>query len=351
MRVVGLDIGGANVKGCGISIDVSGELSGVISVSHDFPIWLRDRLQLWGLLEESIEYLAERMKPDMVSVVMTAELSDTFSTKREGVLTIVEGLEEILDSESLLFPTVDLELFNLEQAKVNPLSIAAANWPALAWAVGRKVSECLLIDIGSTTTDIIPISDGLPQTFGSDDTSRLTHGELVYTGALRTDLPAIVKFVNIDGNKVRVSSERFAFSADVHLVLSNITESQYTCDTADGRGKTVEESAARIARLVCGDIESLTKEQILSVASQVYEHQLIDIADGVKQVINEHELPSDCPVILSGLGAYFLGRPAAEKTNLGSQHSVQEVLGIDENVAETAYACALFAGLAKSDDQ
>ncbi|MHA2265325.1 MAG: hydantoinase/oxoprolinase family protein, partial [Candidatus Thorarchaeota archaeon] len=171
MRVVGLDIGGANLKGCGITIDTSGGPSRITSVSHDFPIWLRERLQLWDLLEKSVEYLAEGVKPDIVSVVMTAELSDTFATKREGVLTIVEGLEGIHDSESLLFPTVDLELVNSERAKANPLSVAAANWPTLAWAVGRKLPECLLIDIGSTTTDIIPISGGLPQTFGKNDTS------------------------------------------------------------------------------------------------------------------------------------------------------------------------------------
>jgi uncharacterized hydantoinase/oxoprolinase family protein len=148
----------------------------------------------------------------------------------------------------------------------------------------------------------------------------LTHGELVYTGALRTDLPAIVRAVNIEGSKVRVSSERFAFTADVHLVLSNITESQYTCDTADGRGKTIDESRARIARLVCGDIESVTEDQMSSIAA-------------------------------SGLGANFLGRPTVEKANLGHQHSVQEVLGIDESVPETAFACALFAGLKKSEVQ
>jgi probable H4MPT-linked C1 transfer pathway protein len=109
-------------------------------------------------------------------------------------------------------------------------------------------------------------------------------GELVYTGALRTNLSAILREVELDGVTCRVSSEYFATSADVHLVLGHIAEHQYSSETADGRGKSLEECRARLARVVCGDIETIPADQIVDVARQAWTQQLTDITSAVLQV-------------------------------------------------------------------
>ena len=235
MKIIGLDVGGANLKACGLEINESQTTTKINCSSIFFPIWQHKRQELWEIIVNTVNEVSRGETPDLISVVMTAELSDTFQTKREGVLTIARNIAQNLNGIHIVFPNVKLELLELIQVEKNPESIAAANWAPLAWAVGRTHPDCILIDVGSTTTDIIPIRGGFPHTSGFDDTSRLINGELVYTGALRTDLSAILKQVNTKQGICRVSSEYFATSGDVHLALGTITENEYSCSTADGR--------------------------------------------------------------------------------------------------------------------
>lgn len=346
MRVVGLDVGGANLKGCGLSLDESGTPHDISYSSNHFPVWLRDRTELWSLLSETTSGLSNNETPDLVSVVMTAELSDTFATKREGVTTIARGVSMALSGTRIVFPNVDLKLLQLSQVLASPLSVAAANWPVLAWTIGREVPECILVDVGSTTTDVIPIRDGLPATAGKDDTSRLIHGELVYTGALRTDVSAILRAVMLEGKSCRMSSEYFATSGDVHLILGHVAEDLYTTETADGGGKTRKECLARLARVVCGDIETLQEELIVDIAQQAWEQQLEDIRDAIDQVCERMSVaPDDETFVLAGLGAQFLGKEAVNRIGAKAIWDLEEVLGAEGSAAATAYSAALYAGI------
>ena len=58
-----------------------------------------------------------------------------------------------------------------------------ANWHAGAALIARYCREALLIDMGSTTTDIIPIVAGAVAARGYTDAERLTTGELAYAPA------------------------------------------------------------------------------------------------------------------------------------------------------------------------
>ena len=139
----------------------------------------------------------------------------------------------------------------------------------------------MVVDVGSTSASIIPVVAGQVAAKGKTDLEKLICGELVYTGSLRTNVAAIVHSVPAKGAVAGVSSELFALSGDVHLVLGNITEKQYTCETADGRGKSMPEALARLARIVCADTEMLTKQEILSLAQYIYDEQIIQVAEAL----------------------------------------------------------------------
>ena len=75
----------------------------------------------------------------------------------------------------------------------DPALAAAANWLALATLVARLVPDDvgLLIDVGTTTTDLIPLDHGRAAARGRTDTERLQNGELVYAGVRRTPVCAL----------------------------------------------------------------------------------------------------------------------------------------------------------------
>ena len=268
-------------------------------MSRPFEIW-RDRDGLAAVLRE--------LGPaDAVAITMTAELSDAFRTKREGVAFVLDAVEEVFGDARVL--TTAGELISLEAARARPWDVAAANWIATALAVADEHPDALLIDVGSTTADVIPIVAGQVAASGKNDLERLLAGELVYTGVLRTNLAAIAPRVPVRGGWCPVASELFAISADVHLVLGHLET--YDCPTPDGRPATAEFARERIARLVCSDVEQLEAAEIDAIAAFLHGEQVRQIEEAARV--------HDGPVVAAGAGAFLarevaarLGRPVTD---------------------------------------
>jgi probable H4MPT-linked C1 transfer pathway protein len=291
-----LDIGGANTKAAWL------DGGGLRTVSRPFEVW-RDRDALSTVLRELAAGPA-----DAVAITMTAELSDAFRTKREGVSFVLDAAEDALGDRPLSVLTTAGELVSVQAARARPWDVAAANWVATALAVAGAHPDALLLDVGSTTTDIVPVAGGRVAATAHNDLERLLAGELVYTGVLRTNLAAIAPRVPVRGGWCPVSSEYFAISADMHLVLGNLKLEAYDCPTPDGRPATVAFARERIARLVCSDLEQLGEGDVDAIAAFLHGEQLRQIEDGARRA----RLPPDAPVVAVGSGA-FLGREVAAR--------------------------------------
>src|SRR5262249_51822817 len=274
----------------------------------------------------------------IMAITMTAELADCFATKREGVGFVIGAFETAFPTSAVFIYGVDGRFRSSEQVRHRPLDVAAANWMATATLVARGAPNAVLIDVGSTTTDIIPIVNGRVASMGFTDPARLRLGELVYTGCLRTPVSAIVRSVPLHDGRCRVAAEHFAIAADVYRWLGPIAEADYTCETPDGRGRSESEAGARLARMVCADREMLSSADITAIADHVARTQTRQIAHGVGQV-GGHLSAGPPPVaVIAGSGA-FLARAAAETTGLAA-HDLAEQLGADAARAVPAAAVA-----------
>jgi (4-(4-[2-(gamma-L-glutamylamino)ethyl]phenoxymethyl)furan-2-yl)methanamine synthase len=300
VTTLAVDIGGANTKAAWF------DGATLRTVSRPFEVW-RDRDALSTVLREVAAGPA-----DAVAITMTAELSDAFRTKREGVAFVLDAAEDAFGDRPLSVLTTAGELVSTKAARARPWDVAAANWVATARAVADAHHDALLIDIGSTTTDIVPIAAGRVAATGHNDLERLLAGELVYTGALRTNLAAIAPRVPVRGGWCPVASEHFAISADVHLVRGRLAQEAYDCPTPDGRPATVAFAHERIARLVCADVEQLDAGELDAIAAYLAGEQMRQIEDAARRV--QRPLAPEAPVVAVGSGA-FLGREVA--TRLG----------------------------------
>jgi hypothetical protein len=285
------------------------------------------------------------MKLNCVAVTMTAELYDAYRTKREGVNHILTHAAQAFPATQVLVLDVDATLKSIMEAQAKPLEIAAANWAATGWMVAQLVKDCIVIDVGSTSTSIIPVVDGHVSAAGKTDLEKLMNGELVYTGSLRTNIAAIVNSIPIKGGVARVSSELFAQSGDVHLVLGNLTEKEYTVETADGRGKTRAEALARLARVVCADTEILTEQEIAQIATYIHSRQIEHIAEGLSQVYNriKPRAKKKIKAMVTGLGKDFLARKAAQLVGIKEIIDLNELLKSDVATVSPAVGVALMA--------
>lgn len=304
-RVLGWDVGGANVKAAwaeGRRLRVT---------ARPFALW-RDPRKLRGVLEAMA---AELGAADVVGVTMTAEIADCFPTKAEGVNFVLAAL-------ATAFPDMPLHVFATDgrfrspaEARRAPIEVASANWMAAAQLVAREERDAILIDVGTTTTDVIPIVGGAVAACGWTDPERLSRGELVYTGAVRTPVCAIARTVPLRGRRYRVAAELFAQAGDLHLLLGHLSERDYVGDTPDGRGKAPAEARARLARMICADAAMLSDAEIADLVRYLAERQVRQIAAAVREVRARLGRSAPGRAVTLGLGS-FLARAAAQRAGL-----------------------------------
>jgi probable H4MPT-linked C1 transfer pathway protein len=323
--VLGLDIGGANLK--------AAHTSGTAR-SHPFALWKSP-----AALPEQLRQLLRDWPPyDALAVTMTGELCDCFVSKREGVCAILDSVGAVAGDVPVRVWRNDGRLVDIAVARADPLPVAAANWLALATFAGRFTPRgpALLIDIGSTTTDMVPLLDGRPVPRGRTDSERLRLGELAYTGVIRTPLCAILG--------TRGAAEFFATTRDVFLMLGDLPEDPCDCDTADGRPATRAAAEARIARMIGADLETSTAEEREKLVQFALLRQVTHIAGCIETVARQlPRLPET--IILSGVGE-FLAQIA-----LSEQKTVQpcpvvwlsRTVGAEVSKAACAYALAVLA--------
>jgi probable H4MPT-linked C1 transfer pathway protein len=341
-KVLGWDIGGANIKAVYLQTS-NGTVKKTITLSEYFPLWKNPKK-----LSPTLKRLHGKLTPtnlDAVAVTMTAELSDAYRNKREGVNHVLDCLEKIFHKVPLYIVDVGGALISPSKARRQPLRVASANWAASGWLASQLFDNCILMDVGSTTTTIIPIVDGQVVAEGLTDLGKLSNGELVYTGALRTNIATVVDFIPLRGRRVRVSSELFATTADVHLLLNNITADRYTVETADGRGKTKSEAASRIARVICADTNMLTAGEIKEIAAYVAKQQVNQIAEAFREVLNRCRRRGKVTekIIVTGVGKNFLARRAVESCGCKEIIDFSKLVSPEASKVTPAIATALMA--------
>lgn len=322
MTCLGLDIGGANLK----AADGRGWARSV-----RFALW-RDPQGLTGALAALVETApaAERL-----AVTMTGELCDCFRSKAEGVRHILAAVERIAGRRDIRVYLVDGRLVGVTEALDWPHLAAASNWHALGRFACRFINEgdAILIDVGSTTTDVIPLVGGRVAARGRNDTERLLQGELLYRGVGRTPICAVMATLPWRGMQCPVSAEVFATTADAFLLTGDLAEDAEADWTADGRPLTLEHSRQRLARQLCADAADFAPDNFLRLATAVQKRMIGEVARSIETVSNQMPV-RPASYILSGSGS-FIGQLAIECESRGSQ-----LICLAAEIGEEASRCA-----------
>jgi len=294
--VIGLDIGGANIKWASDK------------GSHGIlycPLW-KDK----GMdnLEKMLVELKDSLLPEdsrKVGVVMSGELADCFDTLTKGVISIAGVCERVFPDS--VFLSMDGTFEDIAGVRDKPMKFAAANWMASALLVGRTFQDCVLVDMGSTTTDIIPLKEGVAT--ARTDIERLANSELVYSGVLRTPAACLTSSVLLRGHRHLLAREFFATMGDVYTLLGWMDLSSYPWETADLRGKGQKECATRLAKLVCSELNELSIGEVKDMAKQLMEAQVYEISTAIERALSAHNLSM---VVAAGLGEHLIAKACEE---------------------------------------
>lgn len=333
MTALGLDIGGANLKAA---------TSAGAAHLEAFEVWRAP-----GELAARLRGLIGRFPPiELLAVTMTAELADCFADKAAGVAAILAAVQEAAGTMPVVVWQTTGRFASTGQAAGNPQAVAAANWHALATWAGRlaPAGNALLFDIGSTTSDIIPLCDGRPTAQGLTDLERLLSGELVYTGIRRTPLCAVAASILFRGRRCPVAAELFATTLDMWLLLGHVPEDAGDRHTADGRPATIACAHDRIARMLCCDRREIDLDEARSLAAAFATAQEQTLAAALGAVLGRNPA-QPAAAIVAGSGEGLARKILAEHPAARGAQIIRlaEMLSPSLAAAACAYAVAVLA--------
>jgi (4-(4-[2-(gamma-L-glutamylamino)ethyl]phenoxymethyl)furan-2-yl)methanamine synthase len=299
--IVGWDIGGAHVKA---SLLRGGEV--IDAAQWPCPLWLgldhlhqalAAALQRWPMIQD-----AEH------AVTMTGEMVDLFADREDGVQCIAAVLAQTFAPRALRFFAGDEGWCGHDQAAAQWRRVASANWLATALHCAMQFAEhdALLIDIGSTTTDIIALRRGVVLTVARTDADRLASGELVYHGVVRTPLCALAQRIVWRGREFNVMNEFFATAADVYRLTGELDPAHDQTASADDAAKDAPATCQRLARMIGLDARDGSPDDWLAFARGWRRHQLRALRGEVERVKQLHGLADDTPLISAGCGDFLV---------------------------------------------
>ncbi len=301
-HVIGWDIGGAHVKACllrdGRVVDVA---------QWACPLW-----QGFEHLERVL-HLAVARWPQLSqaahAVTMTGEMTDLFEHREDGVRRIAAALARTLTPaapEALHFFAGEARWCAAADAGANWEQIASANWLATASHAAHCIAEGVLIDIGSTTTDLIAFRAGRVLGSSRSDAQRLATGELVYQGVVRTPLCALGPRIAWQGQELNVMNEFFATSADVYRLTGELDPAHDLHPSADNAPKDLPATRRRLARMIGLDARDAAADEWLAFAHTWRDRQVDELAGQLRRVIDAHGLADTAVALGAGCGDFLV---------------------------------------------
>lgn len=309
MNWLGIDIGGANLK-------VADGQTYAATVAFD--LWRRPE----DLVQRLRQLLAESPGCDHVVATMTGELADCFANKAAGVSHIVAAMEQAAAGRHLRFYAIEGKFVTAQVALQNPHSVAAANWHALARFALRFLhpsTDGILLDIGSTTTDIVPLTPDPSRLCGTTDTERLASGSLLYTGVVRSPVCAVAPSVPYRGRWLPVAQEYFATMRDVYLLTGDLPPDGQDCATADGRPALKANARVRLGRMICADEMEFHHKDAAALAAAVREQQLGMIRAAISAMLSRMQAGRNLTVVISGKGEFLARRALSVRAALAPE--------------------------------
>jgi len=332
--VLAIDVGGANIK-------VADGLGWV--TNQPFELWRH-----WQDLPTTLASIIKAYSPRRIVATMTGEIADCYPSRCAGVSHITASLQAAAQACD---PHAELGIYLLDgrivspaEAIAQPLAAAASNWHAVARlaAALTVTNRAMLIDIGSTTTDIVVIRDGIPSPLASDDVGRMATGELVYTGVERTPVAAIVRSLPLAGSRHPIASELYAQSRDVWMLLKGIPPNPDSHDTADGGPATLAAARGRLARMLLANPDSFSMTEAITAAEWCAKAQCRQVAGSLARVARSVGW-QPTSVVLSGHGICLARRALAALCWQVTTVSLSDSLGCDVSRAAPAHALAMIA--------
>ena len=289
IEFLGIDIGGAHIKLVGLDKETK-----IILVKYiKFYFWKKKEK-----LSKVFDFINSISSPNTkIGITLTAELCDIFETRLDGFKKIYSECKRL--KNKFFFYTSSKEVFTV---KSNTKKIISMNWHATGKFISRNLNDAIVVDFGSTTTDIICIKNKIIKNLGFDDFSRLKNNELIYTGLTRTPIFGVMNELILNGINYPLIPEFFSSMSDVYRINKSLDKVLDIDDTADNTEKNLNQSFIRVARNFGFDFNKSNKELLKKISRKLINFQMKKIAISLDKLMIKFNMSKKVPIVLCGIG-------------------------------------------------
>lgn len=319
-RYLGLDIGGAHIK------------IAVMSTSESGRTWQVDCIpvradKFAASLDQILSMLVGEHLVDVTIASQTACL--LYDDIHQGTTTIMQTLARYSTRNPTLAVDVCGNLYPINNVAQAPERFVCSNVAVTASLVAKLCSNALVLDMGSTSTDLIPIVDGTFEELLP--TARLLSSAVLYLGVIRTPLQAVVSHLPYQGELLPVVGETIAAVADALVLTEDVSIDQYTMPTWDSGTKDVAGCTRRLAKLIAMNTHNFPQQAATFMAQYVREELLHKVVAAMYKVISKN--PAMQQAFYTGIGSSILAT-ACDRLGIRSDR-LEKVLGLPLGIEYT----------------
>lgn len=301
--LIGWDIGGANTKIC------------VFDSNYNIIDTYSENLKIWenfSNLRSLFTKVYNKYETYEVSnfITITAESCDNFLERNDGILKIIELCKNHMLGKNFYFSN-DGNYIDYSAALLKPNKLFSTNWMLSLNFLNLSRDIDVLIDIGSTTTDIIYKNMSVKDNVS--DYQRLCNNTLVYVGVVRTPLSMLIDSVNYRNNLSPLINEVYATTGDIFNITKDIdfTNSHYR--GADGKSFTRENSLIRLGRNIGFDYNPNDEKYLVEISKKIKREIIKKI---FSCLTNRLDIKLNNSIISSVGEGNFLVKELCEKNNI-----------------------------------
>lgn len=357
-KTLGIDLGNAKVKFCLLEAMPQGPQArwggGLIPFSSKL---LPDRTEDFetGFPAALARFLiAHALSPeDLDAVVVSTSHFFAYPTFEAAHRHMLALMERLFPAGTVRVLGCEGKLYGLEEAGRltgrEVVRFAATKFWGSAYLASKLLTHGLSIDVGTSSTDLVPVMDGVPDPEAARDPDRYNLDRLkterfIWYGLTATPLDYVSHESEAEGERWPLYP-RMA-KTEVLTSLLGLAPRELTETHAYG-GKFPAPGEARFQLAqACGlDVRLVGEETLTAIAHDLYRRMVERVAESVRKVTDLAGLVprSDMQGAVMGLGRESLARDALLLAGFRPERlvDVEEVLGHGLSSVSTAYGAAL----------
>jgi uncharacterized hydantoinase/oxoprolinase family protein len=297
--IIGFDIGGSNIKF-------------TMLTPQNQKYLARGRIANAPHMKVELEYIVKRFLsevPDEISCVgMITSYPVSCGDQGKAVEELVTLVHSALPQKPVFFIDFEGQMWPLQKVmSVNPARFAMSNFYGSAYLGSKICDRGVIMDTGSTSTDILLTADNHLTTIGKDTTTirRNLTGEMTWTGVLFTPISSLTQYIPLRGRWMK-GNPRGGQTNDVYNILY-YEEMRNLLHLYGSKQKEKDAYALDIASLFLCDLGNIDFVEIENVSHYVSVKHREIVAESLLQVLSTYNLDAkDINYILMGIGKDIL---------------------------------------------